>query len=376
MGIFDTVLKRNREIAEMLDFDLVNEVAERAYLKTMALDSVLNFVSRTLSTLIVKTGDAKTDYKLNVKPNKSMSATDFWQTFFYRLLKENEVLVITTDDKQMLIADDYVKREYAFYDDVFENVRVKEYVYERQFKRSEVLYLEYNNAELDNFATGLFNDYGELFGRMIDVSMRNNQIRGSMSVEQTGRFDEAQQTKLQAFIDKMMSSFKTQSVAIIPKLKGFTYEEYTNKQGVTNQSLEELDKMKKSLINDISRMVGVPSALVHGDMADLSYNLEAYRKLCVTPLVEKLTAELNAQMISEKEYLSGKRVTIQNVLKPNPFELAVQIDKIIASGFLTPNEARTLFELEKSDNSIMDEHYITKNYEVVRGGEADEATES
>lgn len=369
MGILDNVFNRNRNIAEMLDFDLVNEVSDRAYLKTMALESVLNFVSRTLSTMAIKVDSGDWNYILNARPNTDMSATDFWQTFFYRLLKENEILVVLTDDDQLLIADDYHRIEYAFFDDVFESVRIKDYTYQRKFSMSEVIFLKYNNEQLDRFTNGLFGDYGELFGRMIDVSMRNNQIRGSVSVEQTGRFNDEHQAKLQTFINKMWNSFKTQSVAIVPKLKGFEYEEYTNKQGVSNQSFDELDKMKKSLINDICRMVGVPSALVHGEMADLEFNLEAYRKLCIMPLVEKLTSELNAKLISKQEYKQGKRITIQNVLKPSPFDLAVQIDKIIASGFLTPNEAREMFELKKSDNPIMDEHYITKNYETLKGGE-------
>ncbi len=39
-----------------------------------------------------------------------MSATTFWQTFFFRLLDENEVLVILKDD-QLLIADDYTREQ-------------------------------------------------------------------------------------------------------------------------------------------------------------------------------------------------------------------------------------------------------------------------
>ena len=32
---------------------------------------------------------------------------------------------------------------------------------------SEVIYLQYNNEKLDKFTDGLFNDYGELFGRIL-----------------------------------------------------------------------------------------------------------------------------------------------------------------------------------------------------------------
>lgn len=214
------------------------------------------------------------------------------------------MLVIVSDDNQLLIADDFYRNEYALYEDTFSEVTIKNYTYQRNFKMSEVIYLQYNNEKLDKFTDGLFNDYGELFGRILEVSMRNNQIRAGVSIDQTGSYGDKKdgngrtdQEKIQAFVNKIYKSFRNNSVAIVPQLKGFKYEEYTNKTGSSNQSLEELDQMKKSLINDVCRAIGVPSALVHGEMADLEFNLKAYQKLCITQLKDKLQSELNNKVL-------------------------------------------------------------------------------
>ncbi|WP_370516175.1 hypothetical protein, partial [Klebsiella michiganensis] len=130
----------------MLDFEFISEVSTRAYLKRLALDSVLNFVARTMSTMQIQIRDgtkSEWEYLLNVRPNKDMSANDFWQRFFYTLLKNNEVLVIASDDDQLLIADSFYRNEYALYEDVFEGVTVKGYTYQRNFKMSDVIYLQY-----------------------------------------------------------------------------------------------------------------------------------------------------------------------------------------------------------------------------------------
>ena len=131
----------------------------------MAKNTVLDFVARTMSTLEIKfknkNGVDDWDYILNVRPNSDMSAATFWEKFFYRLLDDNEVLVIFTDDNQLLIADDFSRAEYAVYDDVFSNVTVKDYVFERTWKMSDVIYMEYNNDELERFTKGLFEDYSE-----------------------------------------------------------------------------------------------------------------------------------------------------------------------------------------------------------------------
>ncbi|MDT2715858.1 phage portal protein, partial [Enterococcus gallinarum] len=246
MGILD-IFKKNNEIEWMLDYEFVENLAQRSYLKTMAKNTVLDFVARTMSTLEVKfQGKNNTtdwNYILNVRPNLDMSAATFWEKFFYRLLDDNEVLVIFTDDNQMLIADDYYRQEYAVYEDTFSMVTVKNYTFKRTYKMSEVIYLEYNNEKLEKFTKGLFDDYAELFGRILEISMRNNQIRASVGIDATGGIGDekgkdgkSKSERLQAFINKVYNSFRTNSVAIVPKLKGFEYEEYTNKQGVSNQS--------------------------------------------------------------------------------------------------------------------------------------------
>lgn len=377
---------KNSEIDWMFDLDLIQDTSERAYLKRMAIDSVLNFVGRNMSTAQFRFRQGKEtiatdwDYILNVRPNKSRSSGDFWHKFFYKLIIDNEILIVLSDDNQLLIADDFVKETYAIYEDKFSGIIVDGFEFKRFFTMDEVIYLQYNNDKLNKITDGLFSDYGELFGRMIEIAMRNSQIRAGVSVESTGSAaneEKGDKTKrLQNFIDKIYKSFKTSSVAIVPKMKGFDYEEYTNKTGVTNQSLEDITKMKKSLIDDVSRAVGVPSALVHGEMADSESNMKAFKKLCIVPLITKLQDELNAKLLTKKQYKEGVRIQIKGILSPDLYEMATNVDKIIGSGVLSPNDVLDDHGRERVDDPIMDKHYVTKNYssreDELKGGEESE----
>lgn len=364
------------------DFEFIHTESKRLYIKKLAIDSVLNYVAKTMSTVEIKINNEKFrgykewDYILNVRPNLDMSATMFWQQVFYRLMFDNEVLVIFTEDNQLLIADGFVRREYAVYDDVFEGVRVKDYVFHRTFRMSEVIYLEYNNRDLEELTGGLFKDFNELYGRMVEVAMRNNQIRGSVSMEITGNLNDkkdpegkTRSQRLQEFIDKIYESFKTNSVAIVPKVKGFEYEEYTNKVQNSNQSIEDLIKVKKSLIDDVARIVGVPSALVHGELAELEHNIKAYRRICVKPFAKKLRDEMNAKIFEKGEYLEGNRVEVRGILPFDPTELADQIDKLVSSSAFYPDEVREIFEYDELPDGEGKKIIRTKNYEEVKGGE-------
>lgn len=388
MGLFSYFLDsiRGTDPSEWLeDLEIPDVTANRLYLKYMAKDTVLNFVARTMSTAKVKfkTENKEWDYILNVRPNKDMSASDFWQAFFYRLLDDNEVLAIKTDDNQLLIADDFNRNKYAVFEDTFDGVTVKGYTFQRTFVMSDVIYLSYNNAKLDHFAKSLFEDYSELFGRILEVAMRNNQIRATVGIDQTQTFNDKsdksgmkKSERMQKFVNKIFNAFSTKSVAIVPKLNGFTYEEHTNKQGSENQSLDDLTKMVTSLIDDIANAVGVPTALLYGEKSELDQNLKAYHKLCIDPLVIKLERELTAKILTKNQYKRGERLEVKNVLPKDPIENAVQIDKMVSSGAFYVDEVRGNFDYDELPDDQGKVLRVTKNYEEATKGGEDENDET
>lgn len=379
-SLFMDSITKNRVSDWIPDIDFHDDLAKRVYLKSMAKDTVLNFVARTMSSLVVEVrnkGDSdEWEYILNVRPNRNMSASDFWQKFFYRLLDENEILVVFSDDNQLLIADDFSRDKKTLYDDVFTGVTVNEYTFNRKFYMSDVIYIEYNNDKLDKFTNGLFDDFSELYGRIIEVAMRNNQIRGTVSIDTTGSMSEKKDAdgktkneRLQKFINKIYESFRTKSVAIVPKMKGFEYEEYTNKQGVSNQSLDELNKMINSLIDDVANAIGVPTALIYGEKAELKENTDAFRDFCTSKLIKKIGDQLNAKILTKKEYMNGAEIRVRGVLQRDAFSVSEAIDKLVSSTVFTPNQILEELGYQKSDDPEMDKHVRTKNYEVVKGGE-------
>lgn len=377
MGWLSDVLRRNSEIEWMFDLDLTYETSHRAYLKKMALETCINFIGRTISQSdfrIMKNGKRQYNdwhYLLNVRPNTDQSAADFWQKFIHKLIYENEALVILTDTNDLLIADDFTRDEFAVYPDIFSDVTVKDYTFHRSFRMDEVIYITYNNEKLTEFMDGMFSDFADLFSRMIETSMRANQIRGIVSIDSTQSLNQENQTKIQKFIDKLFNAFKNNPVAIVPKLKGFEYDEVSN--GSNNgKSIEELTKLKKSLIDDVANILGIPNALIHGDMSEYETSIKAYIKFCIGPLVKKIEDELNAKLLDKKDYLNGSRVEVKGVTEKDLIDHAEAVDKLIASGAFTRNEVRELFGAERSDNPALDEFVITKNYQsagAVEGGE-------
>ncbi|KAB2441380.1 phage portal protein [Bacillus luti] len=377
IGWLGSVFKRNKELEFMVDLDIIADTANRLHMKRLALDTCVSFLGRTISQSEFRVRNGKTFeknelyYRLNVRPNKNMTASTFWERFIRKLIYDNECLVIQADDGDLLIADGFQHNEYAVYEDTFTDVTVKDYTFKRSFKQSEVIHLKYRNDKLSPLIDGLFADYGDLFGRILNSQKRKNQVRGTVDMDMIGAKTEEQIAKLQEFIDNMYKSIGSKDIAIVPQQKGINYNEIYN--GVANgPSVEEINKVTNGFLNQVAMAFGIPTALIYGEMADVEKQTKNYMLFTVNPLLKKLSDESNVKFFEMKDYLGGQRIEIKSVSYQSIFDLATSIDKLISSGAFTGNEIRLEGGYESSNDPNLDKHYITKNYTQMNGEEGGE----
>ncbi|HFU7086121.1 TPA: phage portal protein [Bacillus cereus] len=377
IGWLGSVFKRNKELDFMLDLDIISDTANRLHMKRLAIDTCVSFLGRTISQseFRVRNGKGfKKDelyYRLNVRPNKNMTASTFWERFVRKLIYDNECLVTQADDGDLLIADGFQHNEYAVFEDTFTDVRVKDYTFKRNFKQSEVIHLKYRNDKLSPLIDGLFADYGDLFGRILNSQKRKNQVRGTVDMDMIGAKTEEQIAKLQEFIDNMYKSIGSKDIAIVPQQKGINYNEIYN--GVANgPSVEEINKVTNGFLNQVAMAIGIPIALIYGEMADVEKQTKNYMLFTVRPLLKKLSDEANVKFFEMSEYLLGRKIEVKAVSYQSIFDLATSIDKLISSSAFTGNEIRTEVDYEESDDPNLNIHHITKNYTKLNESEGGE----
>ncbi|GAB3061913.1 phage portal protein [Salinicoccus sesuvii] len=378
MGFLDDVFKRNSELDWMYDLELLGEKSDQVYLKNLAIQICINKIASTISQskFEVTTDDEENRngliYLLNHRANKNMNATRFWQRFIYKLVYDNEVLVIVTDDEELLIADEFEQTEYALFEDTFKNVIAKNYEYKRTFRMSEVIYLDYANEKMSGIIDGLFENYGELFGRMIAHQMHANQIRATLPIKMiAGKGDDAKE-KAQSYLNKITESFRNNAFAVAPLQDGMDYKEHSGNS--KTQSVEEINKATNGFVDKVAMALSIPKSLIYGDMADTKEASKNYMRFCINPLVKQIKDEFNSTFFEKTEILNGDGIDIRPLSIESIFERAEAIDKLISSGAFTPNEVRKEAGKDKVDDPKMDEFYMTKNYQQVnemtsRGGE-------
>src|SRR5699024_4895711 len=135
-----------------------------------------------------------------LKPNKNQTAATFWRQVVYQLIYDGECLIVPTRDNYLVVAEDYERIEFAVREDKFRRVRVKNLDLSGEFKRSEVIFLQYGNEELSSLVDSLFGDYGELIARMFELQKMKGQLRATVNVDGTFLKTEDGQKNLQKFI--------------------------------------------------------------------------------------------------------------------------------------------------------------------------------
>lgn len=380
MGLWDWIT-RSKEMDFMLDIDLIADQSKKIHLKRMAIETCIGLIGRTISQSEFRVRkDRRTVkdemyYKLNLRPNQNMTAAFFWQTVVRKLIYDNELLIIQSDTGDLLIADSFVKNEYAVMEDVFKNVIVRDYEFKRSYLMSEVIYIQYSNDKLSKLIDELFYDYGDLFGRMLEFQKRKNQIRATVDIKAVLSTDEKKQEKVQSFIDKVYKAIQDRAVAVIPQQEGYTYKEH-QKDNAVGPSVDEINKVTDGFMSQVAAALGIPMVMLKGDMADLEKPTRNYMVFCIKPLVKKLSDALNYSLIDRSDYLKGQVLEIRTPTYSNVFDLASSVDKLIASGAFNRNEIRDKVGEEMVNNPKMDEYVMTKNYESIdKNGTANEGGE-
>ena len=367
MGFLDAIFKRNSELSFMFDTEFFVSASTRIHMKHLAVETCANFLARTISQseFRVKTNGAYVKdelyYKMNVRPNKNQSATEFWEQVIINMIYNNEVLIIQSDDEDLLIADDFTHNEYAVYEDTFTDVTIGDYTFKRVFKQSEVLHMRYANKNLQPLIDGLYKDYADLFSNVLGSQKRKNQIRSTVSVDSSVAKDAEKMGKLQAYIDKVYKSIrKNTDVAIVPEQPGFTYKEHAG--GTSNQSVDEINKVTNGFLDQIAMAIGIPAGLLHGDLAGVKEITKSYTVFTVKPMLKKIRDECNSKFFTMKEYLSGSFLEVKIASYESIFDLAVAIDKLVSSGTFNRREIRGEAGFDTPDIEEFDKFYITKNY--------------
>ena len=351
----------------------IDEEAEEAnlFVYVYALHIITDLIASIVSNTEFKTygKDAKEVksvmwVKLNLRPNLNQTGTEFIQEAVKKLLVHGECLIVQVKD-QFYVADDYTVDSKTIRGNVFTNVTKDEYTFHDKFKAEDVVYLRYGNEKSRLIVKYIVDTYDKLIGTARNKYERTGEEKGILTIDQSERnrpdFDEI----MEKIVNERFKKFFSRGNRVLPLFNGYKYDSMTseNTKKYSNE-VTDIKTLFEEAIARVAQAYKVPIGLVRGDVAGIN---DAYTMLltnCIDPIAAMLSEAFTTALYSEDKIIKGYSVEADtsNIKHVDIFDLAGPIDKLIASGFLSIDEARVKSGLRQLNKEWSKCHYMTLNY--------------
>ncbi|KKW69985.1 phage portal protein [Lactococcus cremoris] len=388
MGLFSDIwasVKSKSENTDVSGYTALFNAQATLGMKNAALESCVSYLARLISKgkFVFKNESSITDsdfnYALNVKPNPNQTASEFKVAMVKKLLN-GELLVIRDNDK-FYVADSFVTN-YSLDGNTYSGVTINfsssnvanapnsgpyaQKYFDRVFTQGvDCFHLDNDNIGIKKYIDSLWEDYGKLFGILITNQLRVGQLRAKLSIPVNTKLEEDEQKKVQKqFATTLSQSLLTDPIVFVPdngKAQS-AYDEISSSKSATLQNqIMDFGTLKKIFIGEIAGLLGIPPALVLGETANNSDNLDLAIESAAIPLGNKLSEGFASLLIKESGFINGNTLQMTGFKTINILDRADAIDKVGSSGVVKINEVREASNLPPIPDG--DRFIMTKNYE-------------
>lgn len=356
--------------------DLELQLAIEEFAIASAINLVAGAISKCEFRTFAKNKEVRQDeyYLWNVEPNKNQNSSQFLQELVARLLYYNECLVVEVKG-QLIIAESFIQREFAVYENYFTCVRRGTMTFDRPFPMSEVLYFRLGNQDIKALLSRLMKGYSQLLSLAIGKYKRSGGRKGIAKVDTAPKGDEKYQTAIDDLFNRQFRAYFDAENAVVHLPKGV---EYTEQKGETDRKstsdVVDITAITREAFDRAAQAFRIPPALLRGDIADVQKATDNFLTFGVDPLCDMLTEEINRKRFGRVAYLAGSYLAIDTtcIKHVDLFAVAVAVDKLIASGMYSIDELRRKLRDIQLNTQWSRKHWITKNYTDIaepKGGE-------
>ncbi|MCM6847380.1 phage portal protein [Lactococcus lactis] len=388
MGLFSDIwasVKSKSENTDVSGYTALFNAQATLGMKNAALESCVSYLARLISKgkFVFKNESSITDsdfnYALNVKPNPNQTASEFKVAMVKKLLN-GELLVIRDNDK-FYVADSFVTN-YSLDGNTYSGVTINfsssnvanapnsgpyaQKYFDRVFTQGvDCFHLDNDNIGIKKYIDSLWEDYGKLFGILITNQLRVGQLRAKLGIPVNTKLEEDEQKKVQKqFATTLFQSLLTDPIVFVPdngKAQS-AYDEISSSKSATLQNqIMDFGTLKKIFIGEIAGLLGIPPALVLGETANNSENLDLAIESAAVPIGNKLSEGFASLLIKESGFMNGNTLQMTGFKTINILDRADAIDKVGSSGVVKVNEVREASNLPPIPDG--DRFIMTKNYQ-------------
>lgn len=361
-----------------------NALIADTYIREMAFWSAVNLVANAVSKCEFRTfvngkeTKGREYYLWNLEPNKNQNSSAFMHKLIAQLYRKNECLVIEQNG-QLLVADDFNRKPYALLDDVFTQVTVGDFTFQRSFTQAEAMYLKLSECDMRKVTAGLYESYSKLIVYSMKAYQRSRGTKGIFKYDTLPVKGSPEEEVFNKLVNEKISKWLAGDNAALPLGKGQEWKDL-EKKTYSGDNTRDIRAMIDDISDFTAKSIGIPPALLRGDVQDTSKAVDQLLTFCVDPLIDQIQEEANRKRSGYAGFIAGTYIQIDTkaIKHVDLLNVSTAIDKLIASGAFCVNDIRKLVGEQPINEDWANQHFMTKNYSTVAdllaalgGGEKD-----
>lgn len=377
MGAFkdfiDNIFKKNDdgsyEVINLKD-SIIQSESERLLIDIYSLFTAVEMLSNLMANCefkVYRNGKEEKGLlwaRLNYKPNVNQSATEFWREYYRKLLYEGEALAFETyDGSQWIIADGFTKSDYEVREKYFSDVYRGDFQARGTFPMSAVVYINYPNENVKALRAGLLRRYDQLLAAATESYELGTGNKAFVNVNGAFQGNDKARRDYTNYINDLFKAFFKNKNAVMPLFNG-TQASFANSSTSGRSTVDDITKIVSDSMTRAAQAFKISPALITGEIAGMKDALNFTLTSAIDPLANAISEQLTVKFFPLSEIVQGSHILADtsNLKHIDIFDISGAADKLISSGFVSPDEARVFAGLEPTGEETMQKHYITKNY--------------
>lgn len=361
-------LLRTKDMPEAATVEEMFDLFTDCCVRELAFQSCVSLTANAISKCEIKTflgGKEVRDreyFLWNQSPNQNQTSAAFWHKLVHALYRDRTALVIENGGK-LYVADSFSRREYALYDDVFSQVAVGDFTFQRSFAASEVLFFELSAQDAKRVVDGLYTSYAKLISYGMKRYQRTSGEKGVLELDTNAAGDAKFKETFESIKNTGFRKFAEAENAVLPMWKGMKYTALGSKT-YNADTTRDIRAMIDDVTDFTARAYGIPPCLLNGSVQNVESATEQFLTFCVDPLADSLQEEINRKRNGLEGLRRGNFVQFDTgrIKHIDLLDVASSVDKLISSGVECVNDIRALLGQPLINEPWAWKHFMTKNY--------------
>lgn len=357
-----------------------------------ALNIGINIIANSLSMCEFRTFQKWKEirqeqyYRWNCQPNINQSSNEFIHKLVWKLIYQNECLVIQTAKGDLIIADSYTHDSYGLQEDLFYNITIGQespsgamhpLTLDKKYRMSEVLFYRLNNQNVTELLRSIVAEYNALLDAAVKKFYKSGGERGILTIDgnaTTDHYGKKEDGTPRTFndvyneiINNNFKKYYESNNAVLPLFRGFSYDiksaESTKK---STSEVKDVSDLTDEIFEKVANALQIPVKLLRGDVVDVSALTKNLVAFGIRPVANLIQTENNRKLYGQK-ILKGsyQMIDTSSILYTDFKDVADAMAKMVGSSLWSIDEARIRMGDAPLRTEWSQKYWMTKNNEEI-----------